>query len=68
MLPEPLQPKQRHHLQRHLALTGADPSPPGQPQGQTPVDDPRAEVETKPQLKPGGSVAEEGDPKPAHQL
>ena len=52
----------------HLALTGADPSPPGQPQEQTPVDDPHAEVEIKPQLKPGGSVAEEGDPKPAHQL
>ena len=35
----------------HLALTGADPSPPGQPQEETPVDDPHAEVEMKPQLK-----------------
>ena len=51
----------------HLALTGADPSPPGQPQEQTPVDDPRAEVEIKPQLKPRGSVAKEEDPKPSHQ-
>ena len=36
----------------HLGLTGADPSPPGQPQEQTPVDDPHAEVEIKPQLNP----------------
>ena len=47
----------------HLALTGANPSPPGQPQEQTPVDDPHAEVEIKPQLKPRGSVAKEEDPK-----
>ena len=52
----------------HLALTGANPSPPGQPQEQTPVDDPRAEVEIKPQVKLGGSVAKEEDPKPSHQL
>ena len=52
----------------HLALTEADPSPPGQPQEQTPVDDPHAEVEIKPQLKPRGSVAREEDPKPSHQL
>ena len=32
------------------------------------MDDPRAEVETKPQLKPKGSVAKEEDPKPSHQL
>ena len=51
----------------YLALTGADPSPPGQPQEQIPVDDPHAEVEIKPQLKPRGSVAKE-DPKPSHQL
>ena len=38
-----------------------------EPQEQTPVDDPRAEVEIKPQLKPRGSVAKE-DPKPSHQL
>ena len=49
----------------HLALTGADPSPPGQPQEQTPVDDPHAEVEIQPQLKPRGSVAKEEDPKPS---
>ena len=52
----------------HLALTGANPSPPGQPQEQTPVDDPHAEMEIKPQLKPRGSVAKEEDPKPPHQL
>ena len=51
----------------HLALTGANPSPPGQPQEQTPVDNPHAEVEIKPQLKPSGSVAKE-DLKPSHQL
>ena len=32
------------------------------------MDDPHAEVETKPQLKPKGSVAKEKDPKPSHQL
>ena len=52
----------------HLALTGTNPSPPGQPQEQTPVDDRYAEVEIKPQLKPRGSVAKEEDPKPSHQL
>ena len=52
----------------HLALTGANPSPPGQPQEQSPVDDPHAEVEIKPQLKPRASVAKEEDPKPSHQL
>ena len=51
----------------HLALTGANPSPPGQPQEQTPVDNPHAEEEIKPQLKPRGSVAKEEDPKPSHQ-
>jgi len=35
-----------------VALIGANPSPPGQPQEQSPVDDPHAEVEIKPQLKP----------------
>ena len=49
----------------HVALTGANPSPPGQPQEQTPVDNPHAEVEIKPQLKPRGSVAKEEDPKPS---
>ena len=52
----------------HLALTGANPSPPGQPQEQTPVDDPHAEVEIKPQWKPRGSVAKEEDLKPSYQL
>ena len=52
----------------HLALTGEDPSPLGQPQKQIPVEDPNAEVEIKPQLKPRGSVAKEEDPKPFHQL
>ena len=52
----------------HLAFTGANPSPPGQPQEQTPVEDPHAEVEIKPQLKPRGSVTKEEDPKPSHQL
>ena len=52
----------------HLALTRANPIPPGQPQEQTPVDDPHAEVEIKPQLKSWGSVDKEEDPKPSHQL
>ena len=51
-----------------LALTGANPSPPRQPQEQTPVDDPHAEVEIKQQLKPRVSVTKEEDPKPSHQL
>ena len=50
----------------HLALTGTNTSLPGQPQEQTPVDDPHAEVEIKPHLKPRGSVAKEEDPKPSH--
>ena len=50
----------------HLALMGQ--SLPGQPQEQTPVGDPHAEVGIKPQLKPRGCVAEEEDPKPSHQL
>ena len=32
------------------------------------MDNSHAEVEIKPQLKPGGSVAKEEDPKPSHQL
>ena len=52
----------------HLALTGANASPPGQPQEQTPVGDSHAEVEIKPQLKFRGSVNKEEDPKPSHQL
>ena len=45
----------------YLALTGTNPSPPEQPQEQTAVDDPQAEVEIKPQLKPRGSVTKEED-------
>ena len=52
----------------HLALTGVEPSPPGQPREQNPVDDPHVEVDLKPQLKPRGSVAREEDPKTSHQL
>jgi len=51
----------------YLALTGANPTPSGQPE-QIPVDYPHAEVEIKPQLKPRGSMAKEEDPKPSHQL
>ena len=47
----------------HLALTGANPSPPGKPQEQIPVDDPHGEVEIKSRLKPRGSVTKEEDPK-----
>ena len=68
MLLEPLQPKQAAVPPPHLALTGANPNPPGQPQEQTPVDDTHVEVEIKLQLKPRGSVAKEEDPKPSHQL
>ena len=52
----------------HLILTGANPSPPGHPQEQTPIEDPHVEVEIKPQLKPRGSVAMEEDPKLSCQL
>ena len=52
----------------YLALTGANPSPPGHTQEQTQVDDPYAEVEIKPQLKARGSVVKAEDPKPSHQL
>ena len=66
VLPEPLRPKQRHHLRTWPHR--ADPSPPEKSQEQTPVDDPHAEVEIKPELKPKGSVAKEEDPKASHQL
>ena len=66
MLPETLRPKQLPHL--HACPHGANPGPPGQPREQTPGDDPHAEVEIKPQLKPRGSVTEEQDPKPSHQV
>ena len=45
----------------HLALNGTDPSPPGQPQEQTPVDKSHAEVEIKPQLNPKGRMVNEED-------
>ena len=51
-----------------LALTGANPSPPGKLQEQTPVDDSHAEVGIKPKLKPRVSVTKEEDPKPSHKL
>jgi len=66
MLPELLQPKQLHHL--HTWPSRANPSPPGQPQELTPVNDPHVPVDIKPQLKPRGSVAKEEDPKLSHQL
>ena len=47
---------------------GANPSPPGQPQEQTPGDGPHAEVGIKPHVKPRGGVAKEEDPTPPHQL
>jgi len=34
----------------------------------SPVANPLAEVEIKPQLEPRGSVAKEDDPNPSHQL
>ena len=46
----------------HLALTGANPSPPGQPQEQISVDNSYPEVEIKSQLKPGNRVTKEEDP------
>ena len=52
----------------HLVLTGADPSLLGQPQEQSPVDDPHAEVEIKPQLNSRGHVAKEEDQNPFRQL
>ena len=49
-------------------LTGADLSPPGQPQEQIPMDDPHAEVRIKTQLSSRGRMAKEEDQKPFHQL
>jgi len=60
VLPETLWLKQLHHLHTWPSQ--------GQPQEQTPVDNPHAKVEIKPQLKPRGSVAKEEDTKPSHQL
>jgi len=49
-------------------FTEADPSPPGQPQDQTPRDDPQAEVGIKQQLSSSGTVIKEKDQKPSRQL
>ena len=54
--------------QPSLFLPGAEPSPPGQSQEQTLVDDSHAEVEIKPQLKPRGTLAKEEDQKPSQQM
>ena len=67
VLPEPLTPKQLHHLHTWPSQ-GQIQDLPGHPQDQIPVDDTHAEVEIKPQLKLRGSVAKEEDPKPYHQL
>ena len=67
VLPEPLRPKHLHHLHTRPSQ-GQNSSPPGQPQEQSPVDDPPAEVEIKSQLKPRGSMANKKDQKPPHQL
>jgi len=66
VLPEPLDPSSC--TTSTPGLHRANPSPPGQPQEQTPVDDPQTEVEIKPQLKPRGSVTKGEDSKPFHQL
>jgi len=66
VLPEPLRPKQLHHL--HPWPSQGKPKSPRAASEDTAVDDPHAEVEIKPQLKPRGSVAKEEDPKPSHQL
>ena len=67
VLPEPLRPKHLHHLHTWPSQ-GQNSSPPGQPQEQSPVDNPPAEVEIKSQFKPRGSVANKKDQKPPHQL
>ena len=67
MLPESLQSKQLHHLHTWPSQ-GQTQVFQSSPQEQSSVDDPHAEVEIKPQLKPRGSVAKEENPKPSHQL
>ena len=49
-------------------FTEADPSPPGQPQAQTPRDDPQGQVGMKPQLSSRGRVIKGKDQKPSRQL
>jgi len=68
VLPEPLRPKQLHHLHTWPSLGQIQVLQGSLRSEQTPVDDPQAEVEIKPQLKPTGSVTKEEDPKPSHQL
>ena len=50
------------------ALTGADPSAPGQPQDYIPVVGPYAEVGIKPKLNPRNGTTKEEDQKSFHQL
>ena len=47
----------------HPALAVADPSPPGQPQEQTPVNEPHAELWIKSKLSSRGRAAKEKDQK-----
>jgi len=72
VLPGSPEAKQLCNLHVQLSLEQSchlgNPSPPGKPQEQTPVDDPHAEVEKESQLKPRGSVVKEEDPKPSPQL
>ena len=58
VLPEPLQTKQLYHLHTWPSQ-GQTQALQGSLRSQTPVDNPHAEVEIKPQLKPRGSVAKE---------
>ena len=51
----------------YQVLAVANPSPPEQPQEQSPIDHSHAEVQIKPPLKSRGSVAKEENPKPSHQ-
>ena len=64
VLPEPLWPKQLHHLDTWPTL-GQTQALQGSHRSKIPVDDPHV-AEIKPQLKPMGSVAKKEDPKPSH--
>ena len=66
ILPEPLWPKQLHHLHTWPSLGQTKSS--GAASGTNPGDEPLAVVEIKPQLKPRSRVAKEADLKPSHQL
>ena len=52
----------------HPVLPGADPSPPGQPQEQAPMDGPHAKVGLKPQLSSRNRVTKEEDQKSPHWM